>query len=279
MELNPSKICQICYDEALDGKTHKLHFGAVCCNSCKNFFRRIVQLKGRNDLKSIFECASKVPGQKCDMKDFGMTHRCSKCRLERCLEVGILPEKVLLDPDQRTKFTGKSQYQPITYIKLNNLIISLSLGKKKRKQVVTEATPAHGSSQTPQTTGDSMTNPSSEENHDQINNPVSQQVVTKPTLAQGKSPQIASYSITNPPSEEKYEEMNNQISQAISMDFFETIAENNLSKQFKVEVMEFFQSDNSFDERMSYDLGKYFQDSYVKAHRRTKSRFKLQFSR
>ena len=259
MELNPSKICQICYDEALDGKPHKHHFGAVCCNSCKNFFRRIVQNKGRNDLKSIFECVSKVPGQKCDMKDFGMTHRCSKCRLERCLEVGILPEKVLLDPDQRTKFTGKSQYQPITYVKLKMILSFYSLGKKKRKQVLTEETSTHhGSSPTQQTTGDSMTNPSSEENHDQINNPVSQQVVTEPTPAQGKSPQTASYSITNPSSEEKYEQMNNQISQAISMDFFETIAENNLSQQFKDEVMEFFKTDNSLDERMSYDLGKYF---------------------
>ena len=132
MEFDPSKICQICFDEALDGKTHKLHFGALCCNSCKNFFRRTVQLKGRNDLKSSFECVSKVPGQKCNMKDFGMTHRCSKCRLERCLEVGILPEKVLLDPALRTKFTGKSQYLSITYIKLNNLIILLSRQEKEK---------------------------------------------------------------------------------------------------------------------------------------------------
>ena len=118
MELDPSKICQICYDEARDGK-HKCHFGALCCNSCRSFFRRIVQVNGRTDLKTIFECVSKVPGQECDMKDFGMSHRCSKCRLDRCLEVRLLPEKVLLDPAQRTKFTGKSQYQSIIYIKLN----------------------------------------------------------------------------------------------------------------------------------------------------------------
>ena len=32
--------------------------------------------------------------------------KCRKCRLMRCLEVGLKPEKVILDVEGRMKFTG-----------------------------------------------------------------------------------------------------------------------------------------------------------------------------
>ena len=106
MELDPSKVCQVCYEEAPEGKSFQYHYGALCCLSCRAFFRRIVQLNGTEGIEDRYDCVSKVPGQKCNMKDFGYTHRCFKCRMERCLEVGIKPEKVLLNPTQRTKYTG-----------------------------------------------------------------------------------------------------------------------------------------------------------------------------
>ena len=130
-------------------------------------------------------------------------------------------------------------------------LLFYSLGKKKRNQLVTEPTPAYEDS--PLTPSNSATNPSFEETP--INNQISQHVVTESTPAHGNSPQTTNSSITNPTSEENDKLIDNQISQAISMDFFETIAENNLSQTFIDEMRTFFESDNCFDERMFYDLG------------------------
>ena len=40
------------------------------------------------------------------MREFGTRHKCSKCRLERCLEIGLNPDKVVLDEETRRKYTG-----------------------------------------------------------------------------------------------------------------------------------------------------------------------------
>ena len=36
----------------------------------------------------------------------GRGSKCKRCRLDRCLAIGLKADKVLLDESQRTKFTG-----------------------------------------------------------------------------------------------------------------------------------------------------------------------------
>ena len=56
--------------------------------------------------------------------------KCRKCRLKRCLEVGLKPEKVILDAEGRKKFTG-GKYFVIEWFQLLNFLHSFS-GLKKR---------------------------------------------------------------------------------------------------------------------------------------------------
>ena len=119
MEIDPRKTCQICFGvETAENKSHISHFGALCCNGCRSFFRRNVQNHGRNHLKDVYSCVAPTrdpPSEHCNMREFGITHRCQKCRISRCLEVGMDPHKVLLDANLRNKFTG------IIYLLMRNV--------------------------------------------------------------------------------------------------------------------------------------------------------------
>jgi len=44
------RFCPVCDSEAPDGEVHKPHFGAICCYSCRAFFRRSVHCKAYKDL-------------------------------------------------------------------------------------------------------------------------------------------------------------------------------------------------------------------------------------
>ena len=107
MEINPEITCQICSEKAPPNKPFHRHYGAICCVKCRSFFRRIVQINGvEADLRNVYQCISRQPNLRCDMQLFGTTHRCLHCRMEKCLEVGLRPDKVLLDKKARRKYTG-----------------------------------------------------------------------------------------------------------------------------------------------------------------------------
>ena len=108
MYINPRKICQVCNTKANQYHNHSQHYGAICCNNCRSFFRRNIQLHGAENVSTIYSCDSKIEGQECDMKEFGKNHRCGKCRLMKCTKVGMDPLKVITDPAFRNKFKGKN---------------------------------------------------------------------------------------------------------------------------------------------------------------------------
>ena len=111
MDFNPAQTCQICFQNAPPNKPFHQHYGAVCCVKCRSFFRRLVQINGAEaDFQNVYMCISQDlndPNSRCDMRLFGKTHRCLSCRMERCLVVGLRPDKVLLDKKARRKYTGK----------------------------------------------------------------------------------------------------------------------------------------------------------------------------
>ena len=108
MDINPRKRCPVCYVKANQYRSHSQHYGAICCNNCRAFFRRTIQLHGAENLSTIYNCDSKNGGQECDMKEYGKNHRCAKCRLMKCTRVGMNPQKVIIDPAFRNKFKGKN---------------------------------------------------------------------------------------------------------------------------------------------------------------------------
>lgn len=82
------KTCLICGDKALG-----YNFNAISCESCKAFFRRNA-LSGK-ELKCPFSnnCVVTV-----------VTRRfCQKCRLEKCLSVGMVKEFIMSEEDKAEK--------------------------------------------------------------------------------------------------------------------------------------------------------------------------------
>ena len=121
-KMDIKKVCQVCFSRANQNRFHSQHYGAICCNNCRSFFRRTIQLHGTENMSSIYSCDSNTEGQDCDMKEYGKNHRCAKCRLSKCTEVGMNPNKVITDPAFRQKFRGKNT----SLLKLHNVIILCS---------------------------------------------------------------------------------------------------------------------------------------------------------
>uniref|UniRef100_A0A1E1WFH2 Nuclear receptor domain-containing protein n=1 Tax=Pectinophora gossypiella TaxID=13191 RepID=A0A1E1WFH2_PECGO len=82
------KICLVCGDKALG-----YNFNAISCESCKAFFRR-------NALTSKeFKCPFT---NNCEITV--VTRRfCQKCRLEKCLAIGMVKEFIMSDEDKAEK--------------------------------------------------------------------------------------------------------------------------------------------------------------------------------
>ena len=76
--MTPIKLCQVCGDVA-----KSQHFGGLCCESCKSFFRRGVH----NDNYRDFYCSSKLQYQ-CRVS---LTNRkqCRSCRMTKCFAIGM----------------------------------------------------------------------------------------------------------------------------------------------------------------------------------------------
>ena len=106
MESNIKETCPVCFEKANPKKPFHCHYGAICCLKCRSFFRRVIQSNGTTNLEKVFYCVNSKLNRKCDMREFGTRHKCSKCRLERCLVIGLKPDKVVLDEETRRKFTG-----------------------------------------------------------------------------------------------------------------------------------------------------------------------------
>ncbi|CAH2261800.1 jg14183 [Pararge aegeria aegeria] len=85
---NLQKICLVCGDKALG-----YNFNAISCESCKAFFRRNALVNKE------FKCPF---SNNCEITV--LTRRfCQKCRLEKCLSVGMVKEFIMSDEDKAEK--------------------------------------------------------------------------------------------------------------------------------------------------------------------------------
>lgn len=88
LAINLQKICLVCGDKALG-----YNFNAISCESCKAFFRR--NALTNKELKCPFS-------NNCEITV--VTRRfCQKCRLEKCLSVGMVKEFIMSDEDKAEK--------------------------------------------------------------------------------------------------------------------------------------------------------------------------------
>jgi hypothetical protein len=70
------KLCEVCEGESGTGN----HYGAFTCNSCRDFFKRAVQLK------FSFEC---LYDENCPIRENRL--KCRRCRLLCCFRAGMKP--------------------------------------------------------------------------------------------------------------------------------------------------------------------------------------------
>ena len=95
----PVSDCHVCGDKAI---AH-LHYGGICCYSCKAFFRRAVQ----NGKEATYRCKA---GSECEVSQ--LTRRgCQKCRFDKCLRVGMTASWVLSEEQCQIRF-GKGKTKP-----------------------------------------------------------------------------------------------------------------------------------------------------------------------
>lgn len=78
-------MCMVCQDVAQGSTVFRRHYGVVCCEACKCFFRRTVQM-GR-EYKCRFSNACPVGRSAINMKQV-----CQACRFNECIKSGMKVE-------------------------------------------------------------------------------------------------------------------------------------------------------------------------------------------
>ncbi|CAF1097448.1 unnamed protein product, partial [Didymodactylos carnosus] len=90
-------ICTICGDHAIG-----YNYAVLSCGSCKAFFHR----NGQQDLKR-FKCL--MNHNQCVI-DYKISRKCYRCRLERCLAMGMRKDLILNQEEiQRRKDSGRNR--------------------------------------------------------------------------------------------------------------------------------------------------------------------------
>ncbi|CAF1285918.1 unnamed protein product [Rotaria magnacalcarata] len=83
-----NSICEVCGDNS-SGK----HYGILACNGCSGFFKRSVRRK------LIYRC--QASSGRCII-DKANRNQCQACRLEKCLQMGMIKEAVQNERQSRT---------------------------------------------------------------------------------------------------------------------------------------------------------------------------------
>ncbi|CAD5225604.1 unnamed protein product [Bursaphelenchus okinawaensis] len=87
------RYCLVCGDSGAEN-----HYGSVCCNGCKGFFRRSIRAK------RVYVCAHNLG---CNIvKEY--RNCCRACRLQKCLKVGLNPGLVQSDRHESSSPTDWS---------------------------------------------------------------------------------------------------------------------------------------------------------------------------
>lgn len=129
----PQKYCAVCGDKAI-----ACNFNAVTCESCKAFFRRNAFKEQR--LRCLFE-------NRCVIDR--VTRRfCSKCRLLKCLQIGMKREWILTDEQKQIKRVKimqnkQSRQQQQQQVSTTNMALT---NNKVHPDEVSESRPSSGTS-------------------------------------------------------------------------------------------------------------------------------------
>lgn len=94
-------VCIVCSDIAPPNIVFRRHYGVICCEACKCFFRRTVQM-GR-DYKCRFGNSCPV-----DRNTINMKQVCQACRFHRCAQAGMKIESVKKFPRKSKEDSGVS---------------------------------------------------------------------------------------------------------------------------------------------------------------------------
>ena len=81
---------------APDDDKHHLHYGGICCYSCRAFFRRAHQATKEPN----FQCKN---GETCEIT-VKNRRKCQRCRYNKCLKIGMDAKWVLTNDQKKIRF-------------------------------------------------------------------------------------------------------------------------------------------------------------------------------
>ncbi|XP_042881964.1 nuclear hormone receptor family member nhr-34-like [Penaeus japonicus] len=114
------KVCGVCGDVA-----KSMHFGAICCDSCKAFFRRSVQ-------SSMWETFICIKDGECEVTQ--NRRCCQACRFALCRKIGMDPSLVMSEEDRKllmSRRLEKKRQQLLEHHRLKQLSV---LGNTDRSE-------------------------------------------------------------------------------------------------------------------------------------------------
>merc|ERR1719427_1485366 len=117
--------CVVCGD-----KSSGYHYGVSSCEGCKGFFRRSIQKKAKYSCHRKRECPISRETRS----------RCQYCRLQKCLQVGMLKESVRNDA-HRIRGKQKSTSNPQQISLLQKKLYSSKNIKQLHPEVMHEIFP------------------------------------------------------------------------------------------------------------------------------------------
>ena len=74
--------CMVCHDVAPKDTVFRRHYGVICCEACKCFFRRTVQMN--RDYKCRFGSSCSIGRSAENLKQV-----CQACRFNQCIQAGM----------------------------------------------------------------------------------------------------------------------------------------------------------------------------------------------
>ena len=75
-------LCAVCGETAAKETAFRKHYGVICCEACKCFFRRTVQMS--RDYKCRYDGSCTIGRNPVNMKQV-----CQACRFSQCLRAGM----------------------------------------------------------------------------------------------------------------------------------------------------------------------------------------------
>jgi hypothetical protein len=130
-------VCAVCSEISSKETTFRKHYGVICCEACKCFFRRTVQMS--RDYKCRYD-------GRCTIGRFPeiMKQVCQACRFTQCLRAGMKIESVKKFPrkaGKEGKQSGDSDNSDTTgggdQAKFQKVLKNFSKGKRRAKSAIT----------------------------------------------------------------------------------------------------------------------------------------------